>query len=111
MHCMMLYSHLIGEKHVATRERLVEARFHADRTAGGNRHHRRPDRPASPRRPEGPRGRGTDPEREQPQTSDARCPQLPRRPREFPASGWFFPGRNEWINGRLYLFYVVALHR
>src|SRR5579871_3234550 len=29
-------------------------RFHADRVAGGNRHHRDPDRAAPPRRPEGP---------------------------------------------------------
>ena len=33
------------------------ARLHADRAAGGDRHHRDPDRPAAARGPEGPRGR------------------------------------------------------
>ena len=31
--------------------------LHVDRVAGGDRHHRHPDRPAAARRPKGPRGR------------------------------------------------------
>ena len=34
----------------------IEARLHADRVAGGDRHHRGPDRPAAARRPGGARG-------------------------------------------------------
>ena len=55
------------------------SRLHADRAAGGHRHHRRPDRPAAARRPGGPRGRPARPVRQQPQADGRRDPQLPRR--------------------------------
>src|SRR4029078_9092807 len=51
---------------------------HADRVAGRDRDHRDPDRPAPPRRPEGPRGRRTHEVRQQPQADRHRHP----RPRE-----------------------------
>ena len=44
-------------------------RLHPDRTAGGHRDHRRPDRPAAARRPGGPRGGPADPVRQQPQAA------------------------------------------
>ena len=42
-------------------------RVHADRAAGGHRHHRHPDRPAAARRAEGPRGRRPHAVHQQPQ--------------------------------------------
>ena len=47
--------------------RHAQTRLHADRTAGGHRDHRRPDRPAAARRPGGPRGRPARPVHQQPQ--------------------------------------------
>ena len=46
--------------------RFLSSRFHADRAAGGHRHHRRPDRPAAARRPGRPRGGAADPVHQQP---------------------------------------------
>ena len=52
--------------------------LHAHRTAGGHRHHRHPDRPATPRRAEGPRGGQPDEVHEQPQADRPGRPQPPR---------------------------------
>ena len=52
------------------------ARVHADRAAGGDRHHRHPDRAAAPRRAEGPRGGGPDEVPEQPEADRAGPAQL-----------------------------------
>ena len=46
---------------------LVHVRLHADRVAGRDRDHRRPDRPAPARGPGGPRGRPARPVRQQPE--------------------------------------------
>ena len=54
---------------------------HADRAAGGDRHHRHPDRPAAARRPEGPRGRRTHRLQQQPAADRPRGPQLRQRQR------------------------------
>ena len=64
--------------------------LHADRTAGGDRHHRRPDRPAAARGAEGPRGRRADAVQQQPQADRPGLPQLPRRQQRLPAR---LPGR------------------
>ena len=45
----------------------IKARIHADRTAGGDRDHRRPDRPLAARRPGGPRGGAAGAMRQQPE--------------------------------------------
>src|SRR5262249_2103283 len=45
--------------HYATPPAVRSFGLHADRAAGGDRHHRHPDRPARPRRPESPRRRRT----------------------------------------------------
>ena len=71
---------LAGDRHGRTRL----AGLHADRAAGGDRHHRHPDRPAAPRRPEGPRGRRPHAVHEQPQADRPGPPQLPRREPDFP---------------------------
>ena len=62
-----------------THEHRPASRLHADRVAGGDRHHRHPDRPAPAGRAEGPRGRGTDQVRQQPQAARPGRSQLPRR--------------------------------
>ena len=59
---------------------------HADRAAGGDRHHRRPHRPAAARRPEGPRGRRPHQVRQQPQAARPRRPQLRVRQPEAAAA-------------------------
>ena len=58
---------------------------HADRVAGGDRHHRHPHRPAAAGRAEGPRGRRTHPVRQQPQADRPGPALLPRRQRQLPA--------------------------
>ena len=55
------------------------ARLHADRAAGGHRHHRHPDRPAAAGRAEGPRGRQPHQVRQQPQAARPGRPPLSRR--------------------------------
>ncbi|KZR99404.1 Uncharacterized protein APZ42_004734, partial [Daphnia magna] len=55
--------------------------LHAHRTAGGDRHHRHPHRPAAAGRAEGPRGRRPHAVRQQPETDRAGRALLPRRDR------------------------------
>ena len=59
-------------------------RFHADRAAGRDRHHRRADRPAAARRAGGPRGGPPCPVRQQPEADRPGPAQLPRRHRLVP---------------------------
>ena len=53
------------------------SRFHPDRAAGGDRDHRRPDRPVAAGRAVGPRGRPPVPVRQQPQAARPGDAQLP----------------------------------
>ena len=61
----------------AARQR-PETGIHADRVAGGHRHHRRPGRPAPARRAGGARGGAAGPVRQQPE-ADRPCPPQLRR--------------------------------
>ena len=65
--------------------RRVAPRVHAGRVAGGDRHHRDPDRAVAPRRPEGPRGRRPDQVPEQPQATRTGLPHAPRHGGLVPA--------------------------
>ena len=58
--------------------------LHADRTAGGDRDHRRPDRPAAAGRPGGPRGGPAGAVRQQPEADRPGAAQLPQRQRRLP---------------------------
>src|SRR5260370_7309924 len=58
---------------------------HADRVAGGDRHHRHPHRPAPAGRPEGPRGRRTVQVPEQPQANRHPVPPLPQLLQPLPS--------------------------
>ena len=60
------------------------SRFHADRAAGGDRHHRRPDRPALAGRAVGPRGGPPRPVHQQPQADRPGPAQLPHGHRHVP---------------------------
>ena len=74
------------------------AGFHADRAAGGDRDHRRPDRAAPARRPGGPRGGPADPVHQQPQAARPGAAELPLR-----ITNCFPPGRlaRPRVNGHL----------
>ena len=64
-------------------------RLHADRAAGGDRDHRRLDRPAAARRAESARGGQSDAMREQPAANRRGGPQLPAAANgEWPGSSW-----------------------
>src|SRR5262249_6127491 len=52
--------------HAETQPGAALARVHADRVAGGDRHHRHPDRPAGAGGAEGPRGGAAHPVQQQP---------------------------------------------
>src|SRR5262249_11884011 len=80
-------------------------RVHADRAIGGDRDHRRVDRPAPARRPEGPGGRRPRQVHEQPQAARARRPDLPRcqQPvpgRDLDAVRPAEPGPPDWRDGQ-----------
>ena len=62
-------------------------RFHPDRAAGGDRHHRRPHRPAPAGGPGGPRGRPPFPVRQQPQADRPGGAQLRKHQQLLPALG------------------------
>src|SRR5262249_24397899 len=71
-------------------------RLHANRTAGGDRDPRGPDRAARPRRPEGPRGRRPDGHPQQPPPVRGGDPRLPRRPPPPAPGPW--PGRTGTVH-------------
>ena len=63
----------------------LEARLYADRAAGGDRHHRHPDRPARAGRAEGARGRRPHPVRQQHEAAGPGDAQLQRQLPATPA--------------------------
>ena len=78
-----------------TRPRPTALGLHADRAAGRDRDHRRPDRAAAARRPGGPRGRAAGPVRQQPDADRPRDQELRERPtRSSPPARSTRPGRS-----------------
>ena len=69
---------------LSTRVGRAARRVHPDRAAGGDRDHRRPDRPAPARGAGGPRGGPPRPVRQQPEADRPGPAQLPRRHGSFP---------------------------
>ncbi len=63
------------------------SRFHSDRAVGGDRHHRRPDRPAAARRPGRARGRQADAMHQQPPADRPGHARLSRHGRHLPGRG------------------------